>query len=81
MLILCSVIVMSRGKILVQGSPDYIKANFGIGYELFFRNISLSEKDDLKEEIVKAFGDTQTVDLNLNDFDSQKLISLTIPIS
>jgi ATP-binding cassette subfamily A (ABC1) protein 3 len=75
------VIVMSRGKILVQGTPEYIKANFGIGYELFFRNISLSAKESLIEQIKTTFGDTKTVDFNQNDFESQKLICLTIPLS
>lgn len=72
---------MSRGKILIQGSPDFIKSNFGIGYELFFRNLNVTKKDGLEETIVSTFGSDEAVDLNLNDFESQKIASLTIPIS
>jgi ABC-type multidrug transport system fused ATPase/permease subunit len=72
---------MSRGKILIQGSPEYIKSNFGIGYELFFRNISPTSKVDLEKIITGLFGTLETVDYNKNDFESQKLISLTVPIS
>jgi hypothetical protein len=72
---------MSRGKILIQGSPEYIKKNFGIGYELFFRNMTVQNKNDLESAIMSTFGDLETVDLNVNDFESQKNASLTIPIS
>jgi hypothetical protein len=72
---------MSRGKILIQGSPEFIKSNFGIGYELFFRDMTNDHKDDLVQIIEGTFGSEEIVDLNLNDFESQRTASLTIPIS
>lgn len=31
---------MSRGEITVKGTPNFIKSNFGIGYEVSLSNLN-----------------------------------------
>ena len=43
---------MSRGEITVKGTPNFIKDNFGIGYELIMiADLNEIENDKMKQDV------------------------------
>ena len=65
----------------MQGSPESIKRNHGIGYELSFRNLTPAGKQTLIDSVNDIFGSEEQIELNLGDFALNQKASLIIPLS
>ena len=51
---------MSRGEITVKGTPNFIKDNFGIGYELIMiADLNEIENDKMKQDVKRISQDMQ----------------------
>lgn len=72
------VIVMSRGKILVQGTSGSIKNQYGIGYEFSFSKIGKIKFEKLKILVEENF---ENLKIDENEFESGNSVQLVIPIS